>query len=275
MHHRGLQHLDLARHRFTGPRHGLERVPLIRIEVGEHVEQDHARRAIDRGVVGLGQHRPSSVGEPLDDVALPQRARAVHVPTDDPRHLLGELVGRPGRRQTEMPNVVVEIEVRVVDPVGMIELHRHGHEAPPHGFEPTDHPLEPTVDEIERIEVRRRPLVDGEPADMAHHRGGLHVEKARVEPTELLHDPYPQAEIFAVVDLPTVEPVRGIEGVTVSERTEGWAVRSSQGEVGGQVGRVEARRAHDHGPLDVDRSEVIEVFGRARRVGRGPDRAAR
>ena len=85
----------------------------VRREVVHHRHHDHARRAVDRGVVVLREQRPAAVLEALDDVDLPQRAGAVHRPPDDAGDLLGELVAAPGRGQAHVADVEVEVEVGV------------------------------------------------------------------------------------------------------------------------------------------------------------------
>ena len=80
----------------------------------------------------FGEHRHRSVLEPVDQVQLPQRPGAVERAGEDPRDLLGELLVGPGRRQGELADVEVEVEVAVVDPVGVVEPERHLGEAPAH-----------------------------------------------------------------------------------------------------------------------------------------------
>ena len=50
-----------------------------------------------------------------------------------PRHLDAELppIARPG--QGDVPHVVLEVEVRILDPIRVIEPQRHLHEALPEG----------------------------------------------------------------------------------------------------------------------------------------------
>ena len=146
-----------------------------------------AGRAVDRGVVVLRQQRPATALQALDDVDLPQRPAAVHRPPDDPRDLLGELVRPPGRGEAEVADVEVEVEVGVEHPVRVVEVEGHLDDAPAHRLELADERAPALVDRVERVEVGARPLVDGEPADVAERRGRLHVEEAAVEPRELLH----------------------------------------------------------------------------------------
>ena len=108
----------------------------------------------------LREHRPAPVGEALDDVDLPQRPTSIHVSTDDARHLIAELVGGTGRSETDVADVVVEVEVGVVDPVRMVEPERDVDESATHRRQVADQGAEPFVDHVERFEVGRRSLVD-------------------------------------------------------------------------------------------------------------------
>ena len=74
----------------------LDRVAL-RVGVEHQREQLGARRAVDGGVVDLGQDGEAVVGQALDDVGLPQRAAAIERAADDAGDELGELARRcPG-----------------------------------------------------------------------------------------------------------------------------------------------------------------------------------
>ncbi len=53
-----------------------------------------------------------------------------------------------------MADVVVQVEVRVVDPVRMVEVERHLHQPATHRLEPTEERVEPLVGGLVRIEVR-------------------------------------------------------------------------------------------------------------------------
>ena len=184
--YRALEELAIARHLFADPV-GVFRQRGIGGGIGEDAEQEHTGRAVDGGVVGLGEHRPSTVGEALDDVGLPQRPRAVHGSPDDACHLLGKLVGAPGRRQTDVADVIVEIEVGVVDPVGMVESEGHFDQPSPHRFETADECVEAVVRSLVGVEVGRRPFVDRQAVDMAVRGGRLHVQETGVESGQLLH----------------------------------------------------------------------------------------
>ena len=137
----------------------------------------------------LREHRPPTVAEPLDDVHLPERVVPIHPTTDDPSDLLGELVGGTGRREPDLTDVEVEVEVRVVHPVRMVEPERHLHHAAAQRSDMTDEGAEPLVHGGVRVELRIRAFVDRETVHVPVRRRRLHVEERRVEPGELLHRP--------------------------------------------------------------------------------------
>ena len=80
--------------------------------------------AVDGRVVDLGQQADVVVLQSVDQVCLPQRPRAIERPLEDPRHLLGQLgIGRR-RRQRDLAYVVLQIEVRILDPIRVVEVER-------------------------------------------------------------------------------------------------------------------------------------------------------
>ena len=70
------------------------------------------------------------VGQAVDEVQLPQRPRAIQRPRGDSRDLLADLGVRRGLGQRELAHVVLEVEVRIVDPVGVVEVERDAAQAP-------------------------------------------------------------------------------------------------------------------------------------------------
>jgi hypothetical protein len=112
---------------------------------------------------------------------------AVHLAADDAGDLLGELIGPARRGEAEVPDVVVEVEVGILDPVRVIELEGHLDEAAAHRFEPAEQRVEPFVGRLVRVEVGRRALVDRQAVDVAVRVRRLHVEETGVEAAQLLH----------------------------------------------------------------------------------------
>jgi hypothetical protein len=79
----------------------------------------------------LGQHRHPALGEAVDQVQLPQRMGSIERPREDPRDRLGQLAVVARRRHRALTDVEVDVEVGVVDPVGVIEPERHLDELAP------------------------------------------------------------------------------------------------------------------------------------------------
>ena len=126
--------------------------------------------------------------EPLDHVELPQRTAAVEGARDEARALLAQLPRVARRRQPDVAHVEVEVEVRILDPVGMIEAQLHLHQAPPIRRQQVQPVLDQLLDVVEADGSRRGGRVeDGEAGDVPVGGGRLHVEEARIEPGELLH----------------------------------------------------------------------------------------
>ena len=73
----------------------------------------------------LRHQRDVPVRQPMDQVHLPQRSRAVERPREDPRDLLGQLAVGRRRRQRQLAHVVLEVEVRIVDPIWVVQAERH------------------------------------------------------------------------------------------------------------------------------------------------------
>jgi hypothetical protein len=67
-------------------------------------------------MVDLRQQRDVAVGQPVDEVDLPQRTAAVERAGEDARHGLREAAVVAGRRDGGLADVEVDVEVAVLDP---------------------------------------------------------------------------------------------------------------------------------------------------------------
>jgi hypothetical protein len=82
-----------------------------------------------RGAFVPGDDREDgTAGEALDHVNLPPRAPPVEILGGELRCEVGELALVARRRDRDVTQVVVEVEIGVLDPVGMVEPERHAHE---------------------------------------------------------------------------------------------------------------------------------------------------
>jgi hypothetical protein len=104
--------------------------PPLRGRVHQGGQDLHPRRPVDRRVVQLGHDGDPAALEPVDHVELPQRPRPVQRAGGQPGDLLGQLLVGAGGRDRDLPDVEVEVEVRVVGPVRHVDPQRHLHQAP-------------------------------------------------------------------------------------------------------------------------------------------------
>ena len=105
-------------------------VASFRFVVQQHAHHLRARHPVHGRVMHLRQQCDAAVVKTLDHVQLPQRARAVKRPRDDPRDLLGQLPGVTRSRQRQLAHVVLDVEGAVIHPVGVVESERHRSQAP-------------------------------------------------------------------------------------------------------------------------------------------------
>ena len=80
--------------------------------------------AVDGGVVDLRERGDVASLEPFDDPALPQRTVAVEGHLDEIGRERGELTLAARRRDRDVVEVLVEVEVGVLDPEWMVDAER-------------------------------------------------------------------------------------------------------------------------------------------------------
>ena len=166
-------------------------------QVEQHAHDLGPREAVHQRVVDLREHRRAVRSEPVDQVHLPERARAVERPRDDARHLLGELLVVARRRERQLAHVEVEVEVGVVDPVRVVEPERHLGEPPAQRRQQRQALGDQVVHRLERqLAVRARGGVeDGQPADVPALARGLERQELGVDARELSHGQFAQAPL--------------------------------------------------------------------------------
>jgi hypothetical protein len=161
----------------------------LRREVEQQAEDLGARHAVDDRVMDLREHGDVARAQAADDVQLPQRLGAVQRPRHDPRDLLGELLVASRRGQAELAHVEVQVEVEVVDPVGIVEAERHLLQAPAQRRQQRQALGDQRLDVGER-EVpgrRRRRVEDRDARDVPALARRLEREELRVEARQLAH----------------------------------------------------------------------------------------
>ena len=157
-------------------------------EVEQLAEELCAGDTVDGAVVDLGDEGEVAVLEALDDVHLPEGLLAVQRPAADVADELAELLQAARRRKGGAAKVEVDVEGRVVDPVGVAEAERDLDEAPPEYGDLDQAAGDQLADSFER-----EPALDGRRVEdgghgNVHMKGrGLQVEEAGVEPAQAFH----------------------------------------------------------------------------------------
>jgi hypothetical protein len=119
-------------------------------------EQREARAFARRVVASL---------ESLHQPDLPERLRAIELLGEDAARQVLQLLLTAGRRQRRGANVVLEVEVRVVDPDRPSLVQRHRAQLLPEAR----HEREPGLDVLQKLGVGRRRAFED------RHRGHVHV----------------------------------------------------------------------------------------------------
>ena len=186
--------LQLARHLAPGGRgSGAATSGDLGLGVEQDAEDLGARGPVDGGVMELGQHRDATVAEAVDQVELPERMGAVQRAGDEPRDLLGQHPLVAGRGQRELADVEVEVEVRVVDPVGVVDPERHLGQAPAKRRQQVQPRGDQLGDRLERQLAAGRGglVVDRQGADVGVVAAVLDRQELGVDAGQLLHcDPF-------------------------------------------------------------------------------------
>ena len=108
----------------------------------------------------------------------------------DAGDLLAELRLVAGTGQADLAEVELDVEVRVVDPVGPAETERHHDEALPQWSRQVQPRLEDLAQPVEgELTVGRLGGIEqDQTSHVPHRRRGLHVEELGVQRRQLLHE---------------------------------------------------------------------------------------
>ena len=106
-----------------------------------------------------------------------------------PRDLNAELTPVTGLGKCDMTDMKLDVEVRVFDPVGMVEAHRHANDALPERAREMKACFVVFEDalEAEHAPFDRRLVVNRQAADVHGCIGRLEIEKRRIHRAELFH----------------------------------------------------------------------------------------
>ena len=123
----------------------------VRRGVEQHGRDVDARDAVDERVMGLRQQREAVVGQALHQPQLPQRPAAIQCLREHAAREALQLVVAAGTRQRRVPDVVGDLEVRIVDPHRPTLVQRH--ECQPLAV--AGHQVQPRDDRLDQLLVRR------------------------------------------------------------------------------------------------------------------------
>ena len=119
----------------------------------QRLHQVDPAHPVNRGVVHLG-HKGKAAGriaghiiEPLDHGEFPWWAAEIQRAGVNARRLDAELPPIAGFGQGNMAQVILKIEIRVLDPIGIIEVKRDAHKPLTHGLGQ----LHPAAEELEDV----------------------------------------------------------------------------------------------------------------------------
>lgn len=93
--------------------------------VEQHAVQIGGGHAVDHAVVHLGDQRPAVLVDAFDEPVLPQGIIAVQPLRHYSRHQPAEFLLAAGRGQGRLPDVIAEVEVRVVNPYRRAQVERY------------------------------------------------------------------------------------------------------------------------------------------------------
>jgi hypothetical protein len=148
------------------------------LEVEEDGGDVDPGNAVDEGVVTLADNREAVVVETLDQPQLPERLAAVELLGEDPCRKVTQLLLGARRRQRSLAHVVVQVEMRIVDP-DRAALAK-GDEA--QLLAKARHQVQPRGDVIAKLRVAgSRSLEDAGRGDVHVGTGPLHVEERGIE----------------------------------------------------------------------------------------------
>src|SRR5829696_814386 len=137
----------------------------------------------------LREDRLVAVLEPVDQIELPEGARTVEWPRHDPGDLLGEFFVGGAGRERELANVEIHIELRVVEPVRIVQAERDLHQAPAQRGQQRQPLPHQAADVLEREIPGRggRGIEDRESGDVTGLMRALEREELRIEAGQLPH----------------------------------------------------------------------------------------
>ena len=153
-------------------------------QVHQHAEQFDAGDPVDHAVVDLEDDRPLPILEAFDEPCLPKWALAIERMRHDPADEAAERRVVAGSGQRRVPQVVAEVEVRVVCPHRPPELERHRADALAVA---RDLPHLRSDERFEIVHSGRRVVEDAHTGDVHVDDPIFQVKKLSIERVQPLH----------------------------------------------------------------------------------------
>lgn len=139
-------------------------------------------------MVELDQDADAVALQTLDHPQLPQRAVAGQRYGRHPTHRVVELAAIARRGERQRAHVGIEVQVRILDPDGMVDPARHLDETLAERREELEPPGDLVPHQLPRDRWRTGDGIEHRQLQGVHvERGGLLVEEAGVEAGETLH----------------------------------------------------------------------------------------
>jgi hypothetical protein len=189
------QQFDRVGHLFRLPVVGAGRGRFVGCQRVRRFHQVDPAHPVDRGVMDLGDIGIAALGqafdivEPLDHGEFPRRAFEIQRAGEDTRGLDAQLPPVSRRGQRNMADMVFEVEIGVLDPIGIVEVEGHAHHALAHGLGELQTAFEKGEDILEADETsgRSRGVVDQDRSDVHRRVARFQRDEARIHALELLH----------------------------------------------------------------------------------------
>ncbi len=173
----------------------------IGLQVEQLAQQLGPGDAVDAGVVDDGDAGGAAARQALDVVEGPQRPLARQGGAGQLGHQFGQLGVASGRLEPQALHMLVEAEVRILDPERRHQVERHVDQAAAEAGQQVQALGDALAHRVEAEAGGRTGQVEQRQAAEVHRcPGGLEVEEHRVDAAELLHRIHLRVHAFFIVN---------------------------------------------------------------------------